>query len=555
MKKIFFLHIILFLFSYRITKAQSWPWAKCTSGNGTEYGLSTATDTLGNVFTSNSFNSPTITIGTYSFTNTGGYSIYTAKYDSNGNVLWAANGNATGVGQSWARSICTDLVGNAIISGYFETTYLYFGTYTLSPSWGNRTIFLTKYDSNGNVLWAKTFNQNSDCYSNAITTDKLGNIYMTGEFSGTLVLGTCTITSAVSGGNIFIAKFDPNGNAIWAKFAQTNWIDGGSSISTDLTGGVYIAGSMKSSTLAFGTNTVSNNGQQDAILAKYDSNGNALWAISAGGTTIDYGSSVSTDKLGNSYFGGSFGSSTISFGTYTLTNPYVGFGDQAFLVKIDPLGNIIWAKNYGGMWGVAIDCLNSDANGNTFVTGHCDYTIPIGSYTVNCPPCSAWPIYVASFDPNGNLLCADGLGSVGYGAALGVATDKFGNAYIAGSIAYDCTPFVLGTNTLIPTGMANTFVGKFNCSPVSTKINSYVLTDNASIYPNPNNGTFNFDIDRELENGELIIFNNIGQKVYSQKINRGKNKIELSNLSNGFYNYSFLENNIQETNGKLILEK
>lgn len=552
--KSFFIIFTLILFSFKNTKAQSWPWAKTSTGTGTEYGLSTATDTLGNVFTANSFNSPTLTIGSFSFTNTGGYSIYIAKYDSNGNVLWARNGNATGVGQAWANSICTDLSGNSIVSGYFDGTNLYFGSYSLTPAGGYRTIFLTKYDPSGNVLFAKTFLQNDDCYSNSVTTDKFGNIYMTGQFFGTLVLGTSTITSTVFGGNFFVAKFDSNGNGLWAKFAQTNWIDAGASISVDISGGVYIGGTMRSSALAFGTNTITNNGQHDAFLAKYDSNGNALWARGAGGTTSDYGSSVSTDMYGNSYFGGSFGSATITFGTYTLTNPYVGFADMAFLVKFDPLGNVLWAQNYGGSILTSLDCLNSDKNGNTFVVGHSDYTLIIGTTTVNIPTCSSWPIYIAGFDSNGNLLCAEGLGSGGYGAAIGVTADKFGNAYIAGSISSDCNPFVLGTNTLIPTGAANTFVGKFNCSPFTTKINSYSKSDLFSLYPNPNNGAFNFEANENIENGELVLFNTIGQKVYSQKIINGKNIIKTSCLSKGIYYYTLFENNISKGNGKLILE-
>ena len=47
----------------------------------------------------------------------------------------------------------------------------------------------------------------------------------------------------------------------------------------------------------------------------------------------------------------------------------------------------------------------------------------------------------------------------------------------------------------------------------------------ANIYPNPNNGTFNLQIDEEIKNAELILFNSLGQRVYEQTVINGLNNI------------------------------
>jgi hypothetical protein len=75
-----------------------------------------------------------------------------------------------------------------------------------------------------------------------------------------------------------------------------------------------------------------------------------------------------------------------------------------------------------------------------------------------------------------------------------------------------------------------------------------------SLFPNPNNGTFKLQVDSEIENGELILFNSLGQKVHEQKIVQGENNIKTNFLAIGLYNYVILENKKQVGNGKIVME-
>src|ERR1700753_2209030 len=110
-------------------------------------------------------------------------------------------------------------------------------------------------------------------------------------------------------------------------------------------------------------------------MVSYAQTPNWQWVKSAGGADDDTGGGIVTDAAGNSYVTGTFTSASIIFGTYTLTNT-PGFGNPAtdlFIVKYDPSGNVVWAKNYGGTsaaYGVASGKgIALDGSGNIYVTG------------------------------------------------------------------------------------------------------------------------------------------------------------------------------------------
>ncbi len=137
---------------------------------------------------------------------------------------WAWAKGAKSIGQDRGKSVTTDASGNVFITGTFQRPYIVFGTDTLfhgsiiSGS-GDTDMFLVKYDANGNVLWAKgvsTANRSED--GNAVCTDASGNVFVTGFFEGaSITFGSTTLTNAGSGWDVFVVKYDGNGNVLWAK--------------------------------------------------------------------------------------------------------------------------------------------------------------------------------------------------------------------------------------------------------------------------------------------------------------------------------------------------
>ena len=327
-------HSIVLLFSFILLLptaafSQSWIWAKSAGGSNRDMGYNITTDATGNVLVTGYFNSSSITFGTTTLTNAHADSadIFLVKYDPSGNVLWAksAGGSASDIG----NSVTTDATGNVFVTGYFKSSTITFGTYTLTNS-GDGDIFLVKYDPSGNVLWAKSAGGTNSDVGWSVTTDATGNVFITGYFeSSSITFGTYTLTNAHAGdGDIFLVKYDPSGNVLWVKSAggtNEDWGNWGTSVTTDASGNVFVTGVFGSSPMTFGTYTLTKVGGSDIFLVKYDPNGNVLWAKSAGGTNEDWGNSVTTDATGSVFVTGSFESSSVTFGTYTLTN--AGDGD------------------------------------------------------------------------------------------------------------------------------------------------------------------------------------------------------------------------------------
>ena len=182
------------------------------------------------------------TVAIRSLTDSGGVNIFVAKYDSSGNVQWAKS--ATGNGYDYSYGICTDSNSNVYITGMFQGSII-FGSSTLTNSvYYYYNIFLAKYDSDGNVLWAKGMGEGEFNVGQGICTDVSGNVYITGFFQDKIIFGNDTlIYHGVEA--IFLAKIDAYGNNIWAKSPPEpyggNYISS-SGIAADISGNVYITG-------------------------------------------------------------------------------------------------------------------------------------------------------------------------------------------------------------------------------------------------------------------------------------------------------------------------
>ena len=305
-------------------------WAKKQGGEG--YGYSVSTDASGNAFITGWFFAPYIVFGSDTLkNNAGGTNVFIAKYDPNGNVLWAKRAGGTGNDNGW--SVSADASGNAFVAGYFSSPKIIFGLDTLTRA-GSNDMFIAKYDSNGNVLWAKRAGGTGDDESWSASADASGNVFVTGYFtSPKIIFGSDTLTHA----GIFIAKYDANGNVLWAHSAGGTGGGTGYSVSADAGGNVFVTGNFSSPKIIFGSDTLTNAG---VFIAKYDANGNALWAHSAGGTGGGIGNSISADAWGNVFVTGEFSNPTIIFGSDTLSSS-VASGFQMFIVKYDANGNVI----------------------------------------------------------------------------------------------------------------------------------------------------------------------------------------------------------------------
>ena len=319
-------------------------WAKSAAGTSYNEGYGCSADANGNIFVTGYFRSSSITFGTTTLTNVGAGidDIFIVKYDPTGNVLWAKS--AGGTSSDYGYGCSADANGDIFVTGSFYSPSITFGTDTLTNAspFGTNDMFIVKYDSIGNVLWAKSAGGSS--YSDvgrSCSADTSGNIFVMGSFESpsSITFGTTTLTSVgiPYSVDMFIVKYDSTGNIIWAKSAEGDFNDEGQSCSADANGNIFVTGSFYSSSITFGTTTLTNVGGQggvDMFTVKYDSIGNVLWVKSAGVTSDDYGYGCSADANGNIFVTGSFTSSSITFGTTSLTNMGAGYADM-FIAKLE----------------------------------------------------------------------------------------------------------------------------------------------------------------------------------------------------------------------------
>lgn len=549
MRAIYSFLILLFSFHGSVhAQSPDWAWAKSAGGNNNAVGYAICTDAANNSYVTGQFWCSTLAFGTDTLTNTGGSNVFVAKYDASGNVIWARS--SSGNGDGYSTSVCTDHQGNVYVTGSFTYTMV-FGTDTLTISKNDYDVFTVKYDSSGNVVWARCASNvgfippfGGEYQGSGIGTDAGGNVYVGGIFSDTIVFEHDTLIH-IEEVSPFIVKYDASGALVWAKYIA-GYVTS-CTMSTDANGNSYITGTYSNSQIIFDNDTILNPSQTNNVfVAKYDSSGNVKWAKSAERSMAIYGvaggSSITTDAGGNVLMSGYFNCDSISFGNHTFVS--IDSAGGVFLVKYDPSGNLIWVKT-GNEY--ALTNVTTDAIGDVYLTGSFGGSdIVFDSDTLLNEGASNF--FILKYDASGNLIWAKRAGGQGYDQTYGISADAYGNVYVTGS--YNSTVSAFGPDTLTDATISdNVFVAKLaNPTAGLAAINP---SSKIIIYPNPSAGNFYFS---GLQDGNTIeIYNILGEKVNTSQANDDNYLVSLSGQSKGMYFYKISDKTtIQQ--GKIIKE-
>jgi hypothetical protein len=369
------------------------------------------------------------------------------KFDYAGEFQWAR----TWGGSDWEynRGLAVDGDGNVYVPGYYA------GMVDFDPdpvdqdnhtANGAQDVFITKFDPDGDFLWARTWGGSSSDDGYGAETDEYGNVYITGQYQSTVNFNPAGSENRTTNGyqDVFLSKFDSDGNFIWVRtWGGPNW-DYGHDISLDSSGDVYCVGWF-AGTVDFdpsgGTEEHTADADPGVYLSKFSPSGDFIWARTWGGSRYqgyDFGIGVNTDNGSYVYVAGRY-SGIVDFdpGPGDASHTYLGSTPDdvdAFVSSFDSDGDFRWVATWGSSGVVRARGVDTDEYGNVFVGGDFNGYVDFDPDPIDEENHSSanLDISISKFDSSGDLLWVRTWGAGGNDRTGMLAVDKYGNAFFTG---------------------------------------------------------------------------------------------------------------------------
>jgi gliding motility-associated-like protein len=355
----------------KLTSLGEFVWAKRIGGLFNDIPTAIDIDNNGNLYIGGTFHStvdfdPGAGVSNLSNGN-GGTANFLLKLDLDGNFIFAKKVAGSLYFHS-LRSLAMASSGNIYVTGTFAGTSDFDpgpGVFNLSTAiLTNSEFFLSKYDSDGNLIWAKQFAGDNLGSSYAIDVDALENIYVAGVFYGTCDFNPgpsiFNLTSSISASgsvnaDIFVTKLNSNGDLVFAK-QITGLVSGNCwDMCVDPLGNILMTGDYKSVTdfdPGPAIYSLDPGSYADCYVLKLNSLGNFVWARTFESVgqpeSSSRGFSICTDSQGNIYTAGNYtggvdfnpGSGAFVLNTISIAN--------IFISKLNSNGDFSFALNFEG---------------------------------------------------------------------------------------------------------------------------------------------------------------------------------------------------------------
>ncbi len=409
---------------------------------------------------------------------------YILKTDVMGNFQWSGVYGYSG--SVYSDETAND-VQNTMDGGYVVTGYR-----LKSGSWSDHDAYLMKLNSAGTLQWSFNYGNTMPEDGNAVIETNDNGFAIAGYFNNN---GLNNYT--------YLIKLSSDGNMLWDKVYGSNGIARAILQTSD---GGYIM-----------TGTECNNNNCDIFLLKCSSDGTLLWNKWFGGPLTEEAYALKQTTGGDLIIAGS-------------SKNFDSNGD-AYLLKTDPSGNLLWSKTYGGS--------NSDIAYSLDITNDDGYILTGSTRSFGL---SGYDIYVVKTDKDGNSNCNEQIPSIITGTVTGSSSPYNGAVVTANITKYDSTsdegPGALEDSVCWTTGIQEEKIRTCN------------------IYPNPFTSSLTFEIDSKINIGELRfdMLDVFGRKMRELKITDRKFQIERNGLPSGIYFYKISSENKIIGTGKLIAQ-
>ncbi len=316
---------------------------------------------------------------------------------------------AATTGTTTAQSTVVDSSGNVYVLGNAT------GNFGSQINQGTQDVYLTKYDSAGNVVWSNLVGSAGTASGYGIALDPAGGVVVTGSTTADLT------TTAVANGNTdsFVASYDANGNQNWVQQIPTLATNQANAVSVDASGNIYIGGSVSGGVIGAGQTS---KGNSDAYLAEFDSKGN-LVAENQFGTS-------GADQVGATAIGsdGSLYVASVQNGD-AVVSKYANGAITSAPTWSQDLGPLSAGGAIGGLTvsGNQVYVSGTTSNGNLTAGGQASVAAPSSGGT---------DAFVFAMTDNGSSVAPEHVSYVGtsasdQGGAVTVGPD--GTVYLAGT--------------------------------------------------------------------------------------------------------------------------
>jgi uncharacterized delta-60 repeat protein len=410
--------------------------------------------------------------------------IFIARYYPDGILAWAKC--AGGMGMDKGLGITTLLDNSIVVIGSFGGSYGGIATFgsgepneTILTSAGDYDIFIAWYNPDGTLAWVKRAGGTSSDLGFGITTLSDNSTVVTGNFFGSATFGLgeinqTVLTSSVSGANIFIARYNPDGTLAWAKSAGGTTGDRGYGITSLSDNSTVVTGWFQESA-TFGPGETNQTvlisvGNKDIFIARYNPDGTLAWAKHAGGSEYNEGHGITTLSDNSTVVTGWFeGSATFGEGEpnqTVLTSD--GMWRNIFIVRYNPNGTLSWAKRAGGPvsdYGFGITSLSDNS---VAITGGFIGSATFGSDEINETVLTSLgeaDIFIARYNPDGTLAWVKRAGGSSSEFGCGITTLSDNTTVVTGDFQDSATfgPDEANETVLTQTGDSDDiFIARFS---------------------------------------------------------------------------------------------
>lgn len=362
-----------------------------------------------------------------------------------------------GIMDDHANAVAIDVAGNVFTVGKFSGTVDFNSGVGVSnlTSIGVFDIFITKTDSNGNFIWAKSVGNigNDDAY--AVKLDSSGNIFICGVYYNNCDMDPGTGSTVLSGltsplggvsslNDSFLLKLDPNGNFLWARAlaksqynAAPRWGNYANALAIDDQDNVIVTGYFTGIALIADTVYYTATGTAtDFFVMKYSPAGVIQWAKQIGSGTAESSSSIVADASGI-YLTGHFNGILDFDPNATVVNVTPTGGYDAFLLKMSASGGFVWVKKTAGSGDEYGRAVTMNSNGDVFwggnYVGTVDFDTSVG--TNNLTTTGNTDNFISKLDTTGNYSWTYGFGGVNGDFLSALALDSQSNVYATGNFS------------------------------------------------------------------------------------------------------------------------